>query len=330
MLGGAKVLVVGGAGYIGSHVNKMLNKRGYSTVVFDNLVYGHRVFAKWGEFVLGDLGNIEQIRLCFRKYKFDAVMHFSAFAYVGESVKDPSKYYLNNVSNTLNLLQVMIENGVNSFIFSSTCATYGIPTKIPIPEDHPQNPINPYGWSKLMVEQIIRDYEKAYGIKYIILRYFNAAGADPEGEIGELHIPETHLIPLALRSALGVEESLKIFGVDYPTPDGTCIRDYIHVNDIAEAHILALEYLLNHGKSDVFNLGNTKGFSVMEIVRKVEEITGMRVKTVQWQRREGDPPVLIGSSEKARKVLGWNPVWSDIDTIIKTAWNWEKKVWERE
>lgn len=320
------VLVVGGAGYIGSHVNKLLNKKGYKTIVFDNLIYGHREFVKWGDFVLGDLADINQIRLCFEKYNVDAVMHFSAFAYVGESVKLPSKYYINNVANTLNLLQVMLEYGVKNFIFSSTCATYGIPEKIPIPEDHPQMPINPYGWSKLMVEQILRDYEKAYGLKYIIFRYFNAAGADPEGEIGEIHIPETHLIPLTLKVALGVEDHLKIFGTDYPTPDGTAIRDYIHVNDISEAHILGLEYLVNYGKSDVFNLGNERGFSVREVVKKVEEITGRKVKAIEWERREGDPPVLIGSSDKAKKILGWKPEYSDIETIIQTAWEWEKKV----
>lgn len=322
------VLVVGGAGYIGSHVNKLLSKKGYKTVVFDNLVYGHREFLKWGEFVLGDLSNIEQIRLCFRKYKFDAVMHFSAYAYVGESVENPSKYYFNNVSYTLNLLQVMLENGVNNFIFSSTCATYGIPNQIPIPEDHPQNPINPYGWSKLMVEQILKDYGRAYGLKYVIFRYFNAAGADPECEIGEWHEPETHLIPLALKTALGVNDHLKIFGEDYPTPDGTCVRDFIHVDDLAEAHILGLEYLVDTGKSEVFNLGNERGFSVREVVNKVEEITKKRVKTVSWSRREGDPPVLIGSSEKARRILGWIPKYSSIETIIETSWNWEKKMFD--
>ncbi|MEN2998160.1 MAG: UDP-glucose 4-epimerase GalE [Brevinematia bacterium] len=322
------VLVVGGAGYIGSHVNKLLSKKGYKTVVFDNLVYGHREFLKWGEFVLGDLSNIEQIRLCFRKYKFDAVMHFSAYAYVGESVENPSKYYFNNVSYTLNLLQVMLENGVNNFIFSSTCATYGIPNQIPIPEDHPQNPINPYGWSKLMVEQILKDYGRAYGLKYVIFRYFNAAGADPECEIGEWHEPETHLIPLALKTALGVNDHLKIFGEDYPTPDGTCVRDFIHVDDLAEAHILGLEYLVDTGKSEVFNLGNERGFSVREVVNKVEEITKKKVKTVSWSRREGDPPVLIGSSEKARRILGWIPKYSSIETIIETSWNWEKKMFD--
>ena len=237
------ILIVGGAGYIGSHVNKMLNLHGFETVVFDNLSYGHRDFVKWGVFEEGDLGEINDLRRVFQKYPITAVMQFAAFTYVGESVEDPQKYYLNNLCNTLNLLEVMLEEKVNYFVFSSTCATYGDPVEIPITEDHPQNPISPYGKGKYMVEQVLEDYSKAYNLRYASLRYFNAAGADPDGEIGELHDPETHLIPLILDVALGNREDIKIFGTDYPTADGTCIRDYIHVLDLADAHIKALEYI---------------------------------------------------------------------------------------
>lgn len=316
------ILIVGGAGYIGSHVNKLLNFYGYKTVVFDNLIYGHREFVKWGEFVLGDLSNKEQLRLCFRKYPIVAVMHFAAFAYVGESVIDPAKYYINNVSNTLNLLEVMREFGVQYFIFSSTCATYGIPKEIPITEQHPQNPINPYGKSKLMIEQILKDYDNAYGIKHINLRYFNAAGADPDCEIGECHEPETHLIPLALEVAAGRKDYIEIFGTDYDTPDGTCIRDYIHVNDLAIAHILALEYLLKENKSDSFNLGSEKGFSVREVIETVRKVTGKDIKVVESERRAGDPPVLVASSQKAKEILKWSPQFDRLETIIETAWKW--------
>ncbi len=321
------ILITGGAGYIGSHINKELNKRGYKTLVFDNLIYGHREFVKWGDFIFGDLGNIEHIRLVFKKFPIKAVMHFAAFAYVGESVENPQKYYINNLKNTLNLLQVMLENKVRFFIFSSTCATYGIPEKIPIPEDHPQNPINPYGKSKLMIEHVLEDYSKAYGLKYVSLRYFNAAGADPDCEIGEWHEPETHLIPLVLDVAIGKREFVKVFGTDYPTPDGTCIRDFIHVSDLADAHILALEYLLNGGESQVFNLGNGNGFSVMEVIKKAEEITGKKINYIEWDRRSGDPPILVGSSEKIKNILNWKPKYYDISFIIKTAWEWHKKLY---
>ena len=266
------ILVTGGAGYIASHVNKFLNKKGYETIVLDNLIYKHKEFVKWGEFILGDLSNIEQLRLVFKKYPIKAVMHFAAFAYVGESVKDPQKYYLNNVKNTLNLLQVMLENNVEYIVFSSTCATYGIPKEIPIPETHFQNPINPYGQSKLIIEKILKDYSDAYGLKYVSLRYFNAAGADIETEIGEWHEPETHLIPIVLDIAIGKSKEVKVFGADYPTPDGTCIRDFIHVTDLAQAHILALDYLFKENKSDIFNLGNERGYSVMEVIREAEQI----------------------------------------------------------
>ncbi len=320
------ILIVGGAGYIGSHLNKEISKRGYKTGVLDNLSYGHKDFVKWGIFEQGDLGNIDDIRRIFSKYPVEAVMHFAAFTYVEESVEDPQKYYLNNVKNTLNLLQVMLEENVKQFIFSSTCATYGNPVEIPITENHPQDPINPYGRGKYIIEQVLKDYSDAYGLKYVSLRYFNAAGADPEGEIGELHDPETHLIPLILDVAAGKRNDIKIFGTDYNTPDGTCIRDYIHVTDLADAHILALEYLQNGGKSDFFNLGNGNGFSVKEVIETAREITGKNIKAVEAERRAGDPPILIGSSHKAKEVLKWKPQYADLKNIIETAWKWHKKL----
>ena len=320
------ILIVGGAGYIGSHLNKEISKKGYETVVFDNLSYGHEDFVKWGIFERGDLGNIEDIRRVFNKYKIEAVMHFAAFTYVGESVEDPQKYYINNVKNTLNLLQVMLEENVKHFVFSSTCATYGNPVEIPITETHPQNPINPYGRGKLMVEQILKDYSDAYGLKYGSLRYFNAAGADPDCEIGEMHDPETHLIPLVLDAASSKREDIKIFGTDYDTPDGTCIRDYIHVTDLADAHILALEYLKRGGNSDVFNLGNGSGFSVKEVIEAARKITGKQIKEVEVERRPGDPPTLIGSSKKAMEILKWKPKYHDISQIVETAWKWHEKI----
>jgi UDP-glucose 4-epimerase len=320
------ILIVGGAGYIGSHLNKEISKKGIKTVIFDNLSYGHRDFVKWGTFEQGDLGNIEDIRSVFRKYPIEAVMHFAAFTYVGESVEDPQKYYLNNVKNTLNLLQVMLEENVKYFVFSSTCATYGNPVEIPITENHPQNPINPYGKGKLIVETVLKDYSDAYGLKYASLRYFNAAGADPDGDVGELHDPETHLIPLILDVAAGKREDIKIFGTDYDTPDGTCIRDYIHVTDLAEAHILALEYLQNGGKSDFFNLGNGNGFSVKEVIETARKVTGKNIKAAEADRRPGDPPILVGSSDKAKRTLNWNPKYDELSKIIETAWNWHKNI----
>lgn len=318
------IFIAGGAGYIGAHVNKMLYERDYKTLIYDNLIYGHRKFVKWGEFILGDLCNKDQIRLCFEKYPITSVMHFSAYTYVGESVLDPGKYYNNNLLNTIHLLDVMREFGVRYFILSSSCAVYGVPNKIPITENHPYSPINPYGRSKLMCEEILQDYDKAYDIKHVNLRYFNAAGADPIGEIGELHEPETHLIPLVIYAAMQLRKDIKIFGDDYPTEDGTCIRDYIHVNDLADAHIKALEYLKKTDKSDSFNLGNGNGYSVLDIVDTVKQITGKDFKVVKTHRREGDPAVLISGSDKARKVLGWSPRYKDIDQIIETAWNWHR------
>jgi UDP-glucose-4-epimerase len=320
------ILIVGGAGYIGSHLNKEINKKGIETVIFDNLSYGHRDFVKWGIFEKGDLSNIEDIRAVFKKYPIEAVMHFAAFTYVGESVEDPQKYYTNNVKNTLNLLQVMLEENIKYFVFSSTCATYGNPVEIPITESHPQNPINPYGKGKLIVETVLKDYSDAYGLKYASLRYFNAAGADPDSEVGELHGPETHLIPLILDVAAGRREDIKIFGTDYDTPDGTCIRDYIHVTDLAEAHILALEYLQNGGESDFFNLGNGNGFSVKEVIETAVKVTGKDIKAVEADRRPGDPPILVGSSDKAKRTLKWEPKYDELSKIIETAWDWHRKI----
>jgi len=319
------ILIVGGAGYIGSAVNKILNNIGYETIVFDNLSNGHIELVKWGKFYKGDLANISDIENVFIQNHIDCVMHFSAFAYVGESVENPAKYYRNNVSNTLNLLDVMIKYGVKRFIFSSTCAVYGIPSEIPIPENHPLNPLNPYGMTKFMVEKILKDYDKSYGLKYVSFRYFNASGADPSAEIGEWHEPETHLIPLAIYNAIGLREYITVFGTDYPTPDGTCVRDYIHVNDIAKAHILGMEYLKSNNRSDFFNLGNGDGFSVREILDIVEKITGKKLNIVYGNRREGDPPFLVGSSKKAKDVLGWEPEFNNIYDIIETAYKWHLK-----
>ncbi|MGN0402829.1 MAG: UDP-glucose 4-epimerase GalE, partial [Acetatifactor sp.] len=279
------ILVCGGAGYIGSHINKQLNKEGYETIVFDNLVYGHKEAVKWGKLIVGDLKNVDEIEEVFKHNQIDAVFHFAAYAYVGESVEEPEKYYYNNVANTLNLLHVMMKYGCKKIIFSSTCATYGEPEKVPITEDMPQNPINPYGATKLMVERIFKDYEKAYGLQFVVLRYFNAAGADPEGEIGESHNPETHIIPLVLDAASGKRPDIKVFGTDYDTPDGSCIRDYIHVTDLASAHLLALHHLERGGESDFFNLGNTLGTSVLEVIDSVKRITGKDFKVTFADRR---------------------------------------------
>lgn len=319
------ILIVGGAGYIGSHINKELTKKGFETVVFDSLVKGHQEAVKWGEFFQGDLNNIEDLRQVFSKYKIDAVLHFAAFIEVGESVKDPQKYYQNNVKNTLNLFQVMLENDVKKLIFSSTAATFGNPQYTPIDEKHPQIPINPYGQAKLMVEKILADYDFAYGLKYVALRYFNACGADLDNEIGENHTPESHLIPLILDAAIGKREDIKIFGTDYPTPDGTCVRDYVHVTDLAQAHILALQYLLDGNDSNSFNLGNGKGFSVKEVIDATKKVTGVDFKVTEVERRAGDPPELVADSTKAKQVLKWQPQYADLETIVKSAWAWHQK-----
>lgn len=319
------ILVCGGAGYIGSHINKQLHKEGYETVVFDNLIYGHKEAVKWGHFEQGDLKNIEDIESVFQKYQIDAVFHFAAYAYVGESVTEPEKYYYNNVANTLNLLKVMRKHGCNKIIFSSTCATYGEPERVPITEEMPQHPINAYGATKLMVERIFKDYNTAYGLEFVVLRYFNAAGADPDGEIGESHTPETHIIPLILDAASGKREDIKVFGTDYETADGSCVRDYIHVYDLATAHLLALHHLEKGNPSDFFNLGNAIGTSVLELVDAVKKVTGKDFKVTLTDRRPGDPAKLVGSSDKAQKVLGWKPVYGDIEKIVEHAWKWHEK-----
>ncbi|MEZ4529368.1 MAG: UDP-glucose 4-epimerase GalE [Desulfobacterales bacterium] len=319
------ILVVGGAGYIGSHMCKYLAGKGYRPVVLDSLVYGHPQAVKWGPLIKGNVSDTGLLRQVFSEYDFAAVMHFAAFAYVGESVTNPAKYYRNNVAATIALLEIMGEKKVTHFIFSSSCATYGNPLEIPITENHPQNPINPYGRSKLMVEQILSDFEKAYGLNSVSLRYFNAAGADPDRELGEDHRPETHLIPLILQTVLGKRKSLHVFGADYPTKDGTCIRDYIHINDLAHAHLLALERLLNKGGTAAYNLGNGEGYSVKEVIDMAEKVTGQRVPFEIKPRREGDPAVLIGSAEKAMKELGWNPRFPDLKTIMQTAWDWHRQ-----
>jgi len=322
------ILVTGGAGYIGSHAVLALKRAGYGVVVLDNLVYGHHDLVEkvlQVDLIVGDINDRPLLDELFAKYDIAAVMHFSAYAYVGESVTTPDKYYRNNVVATLTLLEAMQAASINKFVFSSTCATYGVPKTVPIPEDHPQSPINPYGATKLMVERILADFDVAYGLKSVCFRYFNAAGADPTGLLGEDHNPETHLIPLVLQTALGKRQSVSIFGTDYDTPDGTCIRDYIHVTDLADAHILGVEYLLQGGDSTIFNLGNGNGFSVREVIDTAKQVTGREIKVVESDRRPGDPPALVGSGEKARKILGWNPQYPEIDKIISHAWAWHQK-----
>ncbi|MEE8429816.1 MAG: UDP-glucose 4-epimerase GalE [Candidatus Desulfatibia sp.] len=318
------ILVVGGAGYIGSYMCKYLAKNGYHPIVLDNLVYGHRQAVKWGLFIAGSMADAKLLDRIFKEHPIAAVMHFAAFCYVGESVEDPGKYYQNNVAATITLLEAMVENNIHHFIFSSSCAVYGEPVEIPITEQHPYSPINPYGRSKLMVEQILEDFRAAYGLEYVALRYFNAAGADPEGEIGEEHDPETHLIPLVLKTALGQRETINIFGNDYATKDGTCIRDYIHIDDLAQAHLLALDRLLSGLPGGQYNLGNGNGYSVKEVIEVARDITSKQIPAKIVERRPGDPAVLIGSSEKAFKELGWKPQFADLNAIVATAWQWHK------
>lgn len=322
------ILVTGGAGYIGSHSVLALQQAGYEVIVLDNLVYGHRDLVERvlkTKLIVGDTSDRSLLQQIFNEHQIDAVMHFAAYAYVGESVTKPAKYYQNNVVGTLTLLEAMLEAGINKFVFSSTCATYGVPETVPITEEQPQNPINPYGATKLMVERILQDFDPAYNFRSVCLRYFNAAGADPEGMLGEDHSPETHLIPLVLQTALGHRESISIYGTDYDTPDGSCIRDYIHVTDLAQAHILALKYLLKGGKSDRFNLGNGNGFSVKQVIEAARTITGKEIKASECDRRAGDPPILVGSGEKARQILGWKPEYSSLEDIIGHAWQWHQK-----
>ena len=318
------VLITGGAGYIGSHTCKALSCARYLPVSLDNLVHGHEWSVKWGPFIKGDTSDPHVLNKVFETYHPKAVLHFAAFAYVGESINDPGKYYRNNVTGTLTLLEAMRHHGCLQIVFSSSCATYGIPEEVLIPESHPQKPISPYGWSKFMIEQVLRDFERAHGIRYVSLRYFNAAGADLEGELGEEHVPETHLIPLVIQSALGQTLYVEIYGTDYPTPDGTAVRDYIHVMDLAEAHVLALNYLSTGGNSIALNLGTGRGYSVREIIKAVEHIGRHSVPVRKTNRRLGDPPVLVAESHRAAKILGWQPRYSDLHGILDTAWRWHK------
>jgi UDP-arabinose 4-epimerase len=319
------IFVTGGAGYIGSHCCKAFAEAGWDVVVYDNLKQGWRDMVKWGRLIEGDILDAERLEAAIREIRPDAVAHFAALISVGESVADPAIYYRNNSFGAFNLLEAMRRTGVNKIIFSSTAATYGVPKITPIPENHLQQPINPYGWSKLMVERMLADYDAAYGLRYAALRYFNAAGADPDGEIGERHEPETHLIPLAARGALRANYQFTIYGEDFETRDGTCVRDYVHVTDLAAAHRAALQYLMDGGESAAFNLGTGEGATVKEIAAAVERASGRPLPRTIGPRRAGDPPVLIASSEKAKRVLGWTPKHSAIDEIVQTAFAWHRK-----
>ncbi|MGV2129688.1 UDP-glucose 4-epimerase GalE [Agrobacterium vitis] len=317
------ILVVGGAGYIGSHACKALSKAGYTPVVYDNLIHGHADSVKWGPFEQGDIADGARLDAVLSKYKPECVMHFAAFAAVGESVTDPAKYYNNNIHGSVCLLDAMRRNGVDTIVFSSTCATYGEVKSLPIIEEAPQSPVNPYGFSKLVIEQALKDYGHAYGLKWVAMRYFNAAGLDPEGDLGERHDPETHAIPLAVLAAMRQTE-FNVFGTDYDTPDGTAVRDYIHVCDLADAHVLAIDYLQKGGESGAFNLATGKGTSVKDLLEAVSEAVGAQVPIKYAPRRAGDAPALYASGDKARSLLGWTPQYTDINLIVKTAADWFK------
>ena len=319
------ILVTGGAGYIGSHTAKALSRAGYRPVTYDSLVYGHRHAVKWGPFIEGDIADTAKLERVIKDEAIDAVVHFAAFAYVGESVTKPEIYFQNNVVGSLSLLDAMRHTGVKPIVFSSTCATYGMPDRMPITEDTLQRPINPYGETKLMIERALAWYGPAHDIRSVSLRYFNACGADPEGEIGEEHDPETHLIPLILDAALGKRAAIDVFGTDYPTPDGTAVRDYIHVQDLADAHVKALAYLFAGGATTQVNLGTGTGNSVREVIDAVERVTGRTVPKREVARRAGDPPELVADPSKANSLLGWQPAMSDIDSIIRTAWAWHTR-----
>lgn len=319
------ILVVGGAGYIGTHMLRHLLEEGYEVIVLDNLSRGNQDLLPGGVFIKGDLGDEALLDDLFSTHPVEAVMHFAAFSLVGESVDIPLDYYDNNVAATLRLLGTMIRHGVRNFIFSSSAAVYGEPKEVPIREDHPCRPTNPYGATKVTVERILADCDAAYGLRYASLRYFNAAGAHPSGDIGERHDPESHLIPLVLKVALGERDHIKVFGTDYPTQDGTCDRDYIHVNDLGRAHILALEALLNGAQSATYNLGNSKGYSVYEVIETARRVTGHPIPAVEEGRRAGDPAVLVADSEKIRKELGWAPKYEDLEVIIQSAWKWHQR-----
>jgi UDP-glucose 4-epimerase len=320
-----KILVVGGAGYVGSHMVKMLGESGHEAVTLDNLSSGQKDKVTSGKIILGDLADTNTLDRLFYENKFDAVMHFASFIEVSESIQNPLKYYENNVSNTINLLKAMKMHDVSKLIFSSTAAIFGEPVYTPIDEDHPQRPINPYGHTKLMIENILKDCDKAYGLKSVCLRYFNAAGADPDGELGECHEPETHLIPLVLQVAAGRRKDIKVFGSDYDTKDGTCVRDYIHIVDLCDAHLKALQALCAGMESKSFNLGNGNGFSVKKVISVAEKVTGRQIKVIDAKRRVGDPAILVANSSSIKEELNWEPKYADLTTIIAHAWNWEQK-----
>ena len=319
------MLVTGGAGYIGSHTCKELARAGYVPVTYDNLEHGHRWAVRWGPLVEGDLADAGLLRRTLTDHRISAVIHFAGYCYVGESMTTPGKYFRNNAFNTATLLEAMRETAVSRMVFSSTCATYGMPARVPMSEDDPQQPINPYGESKLVVEKMLRWWESAYGLKWMALRYFNAAGADAEGEIGEEHTPETHLIPLAIQAALGDRGSLDVFGSDYPTPDGSAVRDYIHVTDLADAHIRAVRSLGAGGSSSALNLGTGQGYSVREVISMVEAVSGRRVPLRDAPRRAGDPPELVANPRRAAEVLGWEARHSSLRSIVETAWRWHSE-----
>ena len=316
------ILVTGGAGYIGSHTCKTLAARGWTPVVLDDLDRGHAEAVRWGPLYTGDIGDVDLVRRVLREHDIRAIVHFAAYAYVGESMQEPGKYFLNNLAKSIQMLSAARECGVQHVVFSSTCATYGLPETVPICETEPQRPVNPYGESKLAVERVLQWLGTVHGLGWIALRYFNAAGADPEGEIGEDHLVDTHLVPRVIQAALGQLPAVEIFGTDYPTPDGTAIRDYIHVADLAAAHVAALEHLLRGGESLALNLGTGSGSSVREVVAAVERRSGRRVPVCEAPRRPGDPPALVADATLARRVLDWSPRWSSLEQIVDTAWQW--------
>jgi UDP-glucose 4-epimerase len=320
------ILVTGGAGYIGSHMVKLLGERGRDTLTLDNLSRGHREMVTAGKFIEGDLSDRGLLEDIFRSYDIGTVFHFAADSLVSESEENPRRYYRNNVANGIHLLDVMLEAGVKKIVFSSSAAVYGEPVKIPLDEDHPAVPVNVYGTTKLIMENMMKDFEDAHGLRFVSLRYFNAAGADPDGFIGEDHDQETHLVPLVLDAALGRRKDITVFGNDYDTPDGTCVRDYIHVRDLADAHLLALDYVeKGGGKSAAYNLGNGRGFSVLEVIRAAERVTGRAISLRAGGRRKGDPARLVASSEKISRDWGWKPRYADLDVIIETAWKWHRR-----
>jgi len=321
----AAILVTGGAGYVGSHACKALAAAGYTPITYDNLSRGRRELVRWGPLEVGDLADRARLDEAFARHRPEAVLHFAAFAYVGESVADPALYYRNNVGGTLELVEAMRRAGVGRLVFSSTCATYGVPERVPIDEDAPQRPINPYGATKLAIERMLADYGAAYGLASVSLRYFNAAGCDPDGETGELHDPEPHLIPRVLMAATGEIGHVEVFGTDYPTPDGTCLRDYVHVADLARGHVQALEYLARGGATAAVNLGTGRGFSVREVIAAAGAVTGRRIPVREAPRRAGDPPVLVADPARARALLGFAPRYTELAPIVATAWRWHTR-----